>query len=95
MRKFRPTNQRKLFLMPNIVVLGTGMAGLGAAYRLHGAGITPTVYDKNTYYGGHTASFRYENKFVFDVGPHISLTKDPRIHDLWAPRKIAATPSTP
>jgi len=60
------------------------MAGLGAAYQLRGEGITPTLYDKNTYYGGHTASFRYENNFVFDQGPHISFTKDTRIQDLFA-----------
>jgi len=70
--------------MPNIVVLGTGMAGLGAAYRLHSAGLTPVLYDKNKYYGGHTASFRYDRNFVFDLGPHISFTKDPRIQELLA-----------
>src|SRR5260370_21400720 len=63
----------------NIVVLGTGMAGFGAAYRLHKEGITPVMYDKNDYHGGHTTSFGHENNFVFDVGPHISFTKDPRI----------------
>jgi protoporphyrinogen oxidase len=70
--------------MPNIVVLGTGMAGFGAAYRLNAEGITPVMYDKNDYYGGHTASFRNESGFLFDVGPHISFTKDPRIQDLFA-----------
>src|SRR5690348_1609913 len=70
--------------MPNIVVLGSGMAGLGAAYKLHGEGITPTLYDKNTYYGGHTTSIRYDNNFIFDLGPHISFTKDTRIQDLLA-----------
>ena len=60
------------------------MAGFGAAYRLHGAGITPVLYDKNAYYGGHTTSFRYDTNFVFDLGPHISFTKDPRIQDLFA-----------
>ena len=55
--------------MPNIVVLGTGMAGFGAAYRLHAEGIAPVMYDKNAYHGGHTASFRYESGFLFDVGP--------------------------
>ncbi len=69
---------------PNIVVLGTGMAGFGAAYRLHAEGIAPVMYDKNAYLGGHTASFRYETGFLFDVGPHISFTKDPRIQDLFA-----------
>jgi len=70
--------------MPNIVVLGSGMAGLGAAYKLHGEGITPTLYDKNGYYGGHTTTVRYENNFIFDLGPHISFTKDARIQDLLA-----------
>ena len=70
--------------MPNIVVLGTGMAGFGAAYRLHAEGITPVMYDKNAYHGGHTASFRYDSGFLFDVGPHISFTKDPRIQELFA-----------
>ena len=70
--------------MTNIVVLGTGMAGFGAAYRLRAEGIRPTLYDKNSYYGGHTASFRDANGFLFDLGPHISFTKDPRIQNLFA-----------
>jgi len=68
----------------NIVVLGTGMAGFGAAYRLHAEGINPIMYDKNSYHGGHTASFRFESGFLFDVGPHISFTKDPRIQEIFA-----------
>ncbi len=39
----------KVLQMPNIVVLGTGMAGFGAAHRLHSEGITPVMYDKNGY----------------------------------------------
>jgi protoporphyrinogen oxidase len=70
--------------MGNIVVLGSGMAGFGAAHRLHAEGIVPVMYDKNSYYGGHTASFRYENGFMFDVGPHISFTKNSRIQQLFA-----------
>jgi len=69
---------------PNIVILGSGMAGFGAAHRLHQEGIAPVMYDKNSYYGGHTMSFRYESGFLFDVGPHISFTKDPRIQELFA-----------
>ena len=60
------------------------MAGFGAAHRLRREGITPVMYDKNAYYGGHTASFRYESGFLFDVGPHISFTKDQRIQELFA-----------
>jgi protoporphyrinogen oxidase len=76
----------RILSMPNrnIVVLGSGMAGFGAAYRLHAEGVTPVIYDKNNYYGGHTASFRNESGFLFDVGPHISFTKDTRIQNLFA-----------
>ena len=70
--------------MASIVVLGTGMAGFGASFRLNAEGIRPVVYDKNSYYGGHTASFSDEHGFLFDQGPHISFTKDPRIQDLFA-----------
>ena len=70
--------------MPNIVVLGSGMAGFGAAYRLHAEGVKPVMYDKNAYYGGHTASFRSDSGFLFDIGPHISFTKDPRIQEVFA-----------
>src|SRR5258706_9209110 len=69
---------------PNIVVLGTGMAGFGAAHRLHAEGLAPVMYDKNSYYGGHTASFRFDPGFLFDLGPHISFTKDARIQALFA-----------
>src|SRR5258706_14384859 len=68
---------------PNIVVLGTGMAGFGAAHRLHSEGITPVMYDKNAYYGGYTAAFRYERGFLFDVGPPISFSQEPRHHEVF------------
>lgn len=60
------------------------MAGFGAASFLHGQNIRSTVYDKNQYYGGHTASHRDKNGFLFDFGPHISFTKDARIQKLFA-----------
>ena len=70
--------------MQNVVVLGTGMAGFGAARRLQEEGVKPIMYDKNSYYGGHTMSFRHEAGFIFDIGPHISFTKDERIQNLFA-----------
>ncbi len=66
------------------VVLGSGMAACGAANRLSAEGIRPTLYDKNAYYGGHTASFCHPGGFIFDIGPHISYTKVPRIQQLFA-----------
>ena len=68
----------------NIVVLGTGMAGFGAAHQLRAEGIRPVVYERSAYYGGHTASFRDRTGFLFDLGPHISFTKDARIQEMFA-----------
>lgn len=69
-----------------IRILGTGMAGFGAAYRLRQAGIKGDcrMYDKNSYIGGHTASFETNDGFIFDDGPHISFTDDKRLQDLLA-----------
>ncbi|HJY42667.1 MAG TPA: FAD-dependent oxidoreductase [Steroidobacteraceae bacterium] len=69
--------------MNNVVVIGSGMAGYGAATVLHTQGQRPVVYEKSPYYGGHTASF-VDKGFLFDLGPHISFTKDERIQKLLA-----------
>jgi protoporphyrinogen oxidase len=70
--------------MRDIVILGTGMAGFGAAHRLRSEGRQGTVFDKNPYFGGHTFSQTNEQGFTFDIGPHISFTKDERIQELFA-----------
>jgi len=67
-----------------ISVLGTGMAGLGAGYALEQAGVPFVCYDKNSYLGGHTRSFRYGSGFVFDEGGHISFTKHNHVRDVLA-----------
>lgn len=67
-----------------VAILGSGMAALGAARRLRSEGVEPTLYDKRSYRGGHTASFRSASGFVFDDGPHISFTRDARIQELFA-----------
>ena len=70
--------------MSDIVVIGTGMAGYGAAHRLQEAGVRALLFDKNPHYGGHTASYLYENKYTFDEGPHVSFTKHERLQKLFA-----------
>lgn len=70
--------------MVEIVILGAGMAGFGAAHRLHSEGINSILYEKKPYHGGHTASYRYDSGFVFDEGPHVSFTKVERIQKLLA-----------
>lgn len=70
----------------NVRILGTGMAGFGAMHRLRQEGYNQEIpmYDKNAYYGGHTASFKSTDGFIFDDGPHISFTDDERLQDLLA-----------
>lgn len=67
-----------------ISILGSGMAGCGAAHCLNAEGIESVMYDKNPYYGGHTTSHQYESGFTFDEGPHISFTEVERIQKLLA-----------
>ena len=68
--------------MEDIVILGAGMAGFGAAHHLYNEGIRVKIYERNNYYGGHAASFN-SNGFIFDDGPHISFTKHKRIRELF------------
>ncbi len=70
--------------MTEITILGSGMAGFGAAHRLHIEGVTSLMYEKKPYFGGHTASYKTDNGFIFDDGPHISFTKIERIQKLFA-----------
>jgi protoporphyrinogen oxidase len=70
--------------MERVVILGSGMAGWGAAYRLHQEGVPSITYDKNGYFGGHTASFKQPSGFIFDEGPHVSFTKHERLQKLFA-----------
>lgn len=67
-----------------IAILGTGMAGFGAAHRLQGEDVEITLFDEKGHYGGHTASVNLPSGFTFDHGPHVSFTKDERIQRLLA-----------
>lgn len=70
--------------MTNIAILGAGMAGFGAAHRLHSERIGSVLYEQKAHYGGHTSSHRLGNGFVFDEGPHVSFTKVERVQQLLA-----------
>lgn len=70
--------------MSATVILGSGMAALGAAYRLRQEGAPYAIFDKGTLPGGHTKTYVYEGGWTFDDGPHISFTEDPRIQAILA-----------
>src|SRR5262245_35941501 len=63
------------------VVVGSGMAALGAAHRARAEKLDPVLFDAKSYPGGHTASHKIDG-FVFDEGPHVSFTKDERIKSM-------------
>lgn len=66
-----------------IFVIGSGPAGYGAAKKLSENNISTKILEKNSYFGGHCASFNFEEGFIFDDGPHISFSKEQRITDLF------------
>ncbi len=70
--------------MSHVAILGSGMAGCGAAYRLRAEAVEAVLYDKNPYLGGHTISLEYDGGFTFDIGPHVSFTSDARIQEIFA-----------
>lgn len=56
----------------SVAIIGAGIAGLTAAYRLKQAGFTPTVFEASDYVGGRIKSFQ-RGDFLFDVGAFIYL----------------------
>ncbi len=70
--------------MSNVILLGAGMAGYGAARKLKKANVKTDLFEKESYYGGHCASFIFDNKWIFDDGPHISFSKNQGVRDIFA-----------
>lgn len=70
--------------MDQVMVLGTGMAAWGATDRLVAEGVHPVLYDKCDQPGGHTKTYRHDDGFIFDDGPHISFTEDERVQGVLA-----------
>ncbi len=60
------------------VILGAGLTGLGAAYRLSELGNHDfVVYEQHAYTGGHAASFTTPEGFTFDEGGHVLFSHYP------------------
>lgn len=67
-----------------IVILGSGVAGLGAANYLAEQGVASRIFDQRPRPGGLTTSFGSGDGFIFDEGVHISFTKSARVKELFA-----------
>jgi protoporphyrinogen oxidase len=65
--------------MSTVIIIGAGIAGLSAAYRLIENGCSDiVVLEKSDVLGGLSSSFIY-NGLIFDLGPHQIHTEDQRI----------------
>ncbi|MBL8559088.1 MAG: NAD(P)-binding protein [Hyphomonadaceae bacterium] len=65
-------------------ILGSGVAGLGAANYLSDQGIRARILDARPRPGGLTTSHDTVDGFNFDEGVHISFTTNERVKDLFA-----------
>ncbi len=52
-----------------VIILGGGLTGLGAAYKLSQAGVEVVVIEEQSRLGGIAASIK-RNDYIFDFGPH-------------------------
>lgn len=67
---------------PGIVILGGGLAGLGAAYQLTQSGFPCTLFESEDRLGGFATSFHFKD-CVFDYGPHAFHAPDRTILDFY------------
>jgi oxygen-dependent protoporphyrinogen oxidase len=67
--------------MNTVAILGAGITGLVAAYRLQRLGIPATVYEAAPHPGGVVQSFR-QNGYLAESGPNTLLETSPRIRQL-------------
>lgn len=80
----------------NIIIIGSGLAGLGASYALNEKGVPSIVLEKDKDYGGLCSNFTIAGGFRFDRFVHFSFTKDDRINGIFrngSPEIYAHTPN--
>lgn len=58
----------------NVVILGAGIAGLSAGYRLSEASIPVSIVEKEHIIGGMSSCFEYKD-YKLDYGPHKIFTR--------------------
>ena len=66
----------------SVVILGAGVAGLAAAWKLSEAGFAVTIVEKMDHIGGLAATFKWKN-YELDLGPHKFYTILPGVLDVF------------
>lgn len=62
----------------NIIIIGAGPCGLGAAWRLNELGHKNwSIYEQSSYTGGLSASFKDSEDFWWDIGGHVLFSHYP------------------
>jgi protoporphyrinogen oxidase len=69
-------------VVPDVLVIGAGPAGLTAAYMLNKRGALSTVLEADTVVGGISRSAERDG-WRFDIGGHRFFTKVKPVEDLW------------
>lgn len=66
-----------------IIIIGAGPTGLGAAYRLKELGYENwVIYEKEDYIGGLSSSFKDEKGFTWDIGGHVMFSNNQYFNNL-------------
>jgi monoamine oxidase len=69
-----PADVEAIPVLPNIAIIGAGIAGLNAAYQLKRAGHSATVYEARSRIGGRMLSVDMGNGLVVDLGAELINT---------------------
>src|SRR4051812_11047838 len=69
-------------VIPDVVVIGAGPAGLTAAYQLHKHGVASTIVEADDQVGGISRTAEADG-WRFDIGGHRFFTKGQPVEDLW------------
>ena len=67
----------------DIIIIGAGLAGLGASYSLRKKGYSPIILEKDDTYGGLAGNFTIADGFRFDRFVHFSFAKDERVTSIF------------
>lgn len=67
----------------SVIILGAGIAGLGAAHELRKRGRSALIFEKSKRWGGLCDNFNLGN-FTFDTAIHLSFTQDDYVKEVFA-----------